>query len=417
MNPYADQVVSLLPPLWEQAGDEYLMKQTVLGILSALITSMKDESRRFHNLILPLIESSIRPESETRAYLLEDAMELWSAIIAQTPEPSPEILNLLQYLFPMFDAGSDSFRKVLDITEQYILLAPQAMLEVSSRLCGIFSNLLTGNLRREANGIITHLIELLIQMAGQIGGTTAVQRVVEILAETKVLDQVLSGLKSAYDSHQSTGPNRIYTEVDGVVETAYFAVLARILVSSPRTFVDALAASMGPFDVSIDWLLTEWFSHHENIGNPDKKKLMCLALTNLLELGVQEKILNRMQDFMTVWTDVITECMEYLEEDSEGKDSLVYNDPESLRPQGMPEASEDMRRRNVSTLLFCRVVQFNDVQRLFSDPVHRINVKNYVRSHLQQTIEVCGGLDAFRRDWLVNVDGDVLQSFAQAGIL
>ena len=348
MNPYAEQIVSLLPPLWEQAGEEYLMKQTILGILSALITSMKDESRRFHSLILPLIESSVRPESETRIYLLEDAMELWSTIIAQTPEPSADILNLLPNVFPMFDTGSDSLRKALEITEQYILLAPQAMLEASSQLCDVFSSLLAGNLRREANGIITHLVELLIQMADQMGGAAAVQRVAEILVETKFLQQVLSGLKSAYESHQTTGPNRIHAEVDGIVETDYFAVLARILVSSPGTFVDALAAATGSFDASVDWLLTEWFSHHENVGSPDQKKLMCLALTKLLELGAQARILLRLQEFMTVWTDVTAECIEYLEEGGEGKDSLVYNDPESLRPVGVPEAPEDVRRRNVS---------------------------------------------------------------------
>jgi hypothetical protein len=61
--PFADQILSLLPPLWEESGDEHLMKQAILTLLSSLINSLKQESVRYHSLILPLIQSSVHPES------------------------------------------------------------------------------------------------------------------------------------------------------------------------------------------------------------------------------------------------------------------------------------------------------------------------------------------------------------------
>jgi hypothetical protein len=60
---FSDQILSLLPPLWEESGDEHLMKQAILTLLSSLIHSLKQESARYHALILPLIQSSVHPES------------------------------------------------------------------------------------------------------------------------------------------------------------------------------------------------------------------------------------------------------------------------------------------------------------------------------------------------------------------
>lgn len=39
------------------------MKQAILNLLSGLIHSLKQDSVRYHPLILPLIESSVHPES------------------------------------------------------------------------------------------------------------------------------------------------------------------------------------------------------------------------------------------------------------------------------------------------------------------------------------------------------------------
>ena len=39
------------------------MKQAILTLLSSLITSLKQESARYHSLILPLIQGSVHPES------------------------------------------------------------------------------------------------------------------------------------------------------------------------------------------------------------------------------------------------------------------------------------------------------------------------------------------------------------------
>lgn len=389
------------------------MKQSILGILSALVSSMKAESQKYHAMIIPLIDSSVQLTSPTRVYLLEEAMDLWATILVQTSSPAPqETISLAQHLFPMYEAASDALRKALEITETYILLIPQHFLSESTHLLVPFSSLL-GATKREAIGVITRLVELLVQSAEYIGGLQAVSQLTTNLVTSQFLYTLLTGLRTAYSAHQTTGPNRASSSIDGVVETDYLSVLARLALASPSLFTSALTAAWPQenFETTISWLLAEWFSHIDNIGDPERKKLSCLALTNLLQAG-QPWILNHLQELMTVWTDTITELFEDSNDNNDlsvdggggggggGVDCLVYLDEQKLRPEG-PEAPADERRRRLS----------------FADPVHRLDVKVFLRERLQGAAAACGGQEAFEKSWVVNVDKDVLSGFGGLGVV
>ena len=395
---FADQLFGLLPPLWDQAGEEFLRKQAILAILCSLITSMKEESRRFHSTIIPLIENSVQSTSETRVYLLEDALELWSSILIQTASPaSQDIISLAQHLFPLYESGSENFRKALDITETYILLIPQHFLSESPRLLIPFAGLLD-TAKREAAGLITHIVELLIRSANYIGGSQAITPFVNDLISTNFLSSILIGLKTAYSAHQTTGPNHVNSSVDGIVETDYFGILARLALTSPTLFISALAAALpnDGIESTISWLLSEWFSHFDNISHPEKKKLSCLALTALLDTN-QPWILNRLQELMTIWTDTIGELAD---PENDGTDCLIYWDEGALKPDG-PEAPADERRRRLN----------------FADPVHRLDVKVFAREKLSGAVVACGGHKAFEAMWVANVDKEVVGAFGALGVI
>jgi hypothetical protein len=299
------------------------MKQAILTMLSRLTNAMKADSRSFHVSFLPIIQSAIEPGSDTQVYLLEDALDLWSSIIAQTPsapEPTPpELLNLLQYLLPLFTMDNDTLRKAIEITEAYLLLAPAAVLADSFRPA-ILQALaeLQGTLKPEANGIMTHLVQFIIRGAEGVGGEAAIKVLTQDLISSGFLAKVLEGLHGAWQHHQSHGPYRELPSraVDGVVETDYFSVLARIGLASPSTLLSALqSVGGGDLEKTLDWLLEEWFSHIENIGDAPNKKLMTLVLTRLLE-GGDAWMLGRLQSLMTIWTDVLAELLDGMDDRS-----------------------------------------------------------------------------------------------------
>ena len=56
-------------------------------------------------------------------------------------------------------------------------------------------------------------------------------------------------------------------------------------------------------------------------------------------------------------------------------------------------------------------------QLLFCDPVHRVNIMEFVRYCMQKMMEAAGGQAEFQQDWLVNVDKEVVEGFAKLKIM
>ncbi|KAH0536577.1 hypothetical protein FGG08_006561 [Glutinoglossum americanum] len=398
VSPYVEQIISMLPPLWAQAGEEHLLKQSILTIFIKLVESMGVESQQFHSLVLPLIKMTLEPGSETQVYLLEDALDLWEAILKRASSPPPtDLLSLAPYVFPIFETGTLTLRKALSIVESYILLAPTEML--SNQMRGVmftsFASIF-GTLKPEANGIVAHLVEIVVRAADSLGGEQAVEIVGSGLVESGFLAKLHIGLRGSWEAHQTTGPKSKHPPIDGVVETDYFNVLARLALTSTRIFVTVLQAvetSLGQsFEGTMEWLLTEWFSHFGNIGHPIQRKLNCMALTRLLETN-QKWILGRMQDLMTVWTDVLIEVVD------NGVDCLVWSSERHAGHDDM-ETPEDARLRELT----------------ITDATRKINVKDFIKHHLQQAIMNCGGQEAFHSEWLINVDRDVVNDFSKLDI-
>nr|POE62836.1 importin-11 [Quercus suber] len=411
ISPFAERIVGLLPPLWEASGDEHLMKQAILTILARLVNAMKSSSLPLHSMVFPIIKGAVEPGSETQVYLLDDAMELWAAILVQTPAPaSSDLLQLVPYLFPIFELGSDNLRKALEIAQSYMMLAPSHMLSENIRttLFTYLSNLF-GSLRPEANGLVCNLIEYTLRAAQIMGGENAVAQTARDLLHTGLLGRLLEGLRGSWTAHCTTGPLAQTALVDGIVETDYFSILARFILGSDlTTFCQSCISAAPPTEnnsapadlsMTMKWLLEEWFSHFENIGDPGRRKLMCLALTKLLQTN-QPFILLNLQLLMTTWTDVVTELREDATHPS--GDSLVYSlDAGADASEDASRTPEDDRKREYSQ----------------KDEIHSVPLPQWVQMHLQQTVAACGGDERFREEWLVNVDQDVLKAFGALRIL
>lgn len=350
---------------------------------------------------------------ESLVYLLDEALDLWSSIIMQTPAPaSPEILSLLPALFPIFEAATDSVPQALQIAESYIILAPQEVLSDRVRLpmLASFETLLKSTTRQRL-GTVPRLVELMIRGADTVdGGSENTYNVISrSLIDSSFLASLLEGLHSAHEASQTTGPNRKSTSVYGVVETDYLSVLARLALANPKIFASAVTATTGTSEeTTLSWILTEWFSHYDNIGSVNQKKLHALALTQLLYMNGPDTqpppyILNHLQSYLSVWTDIVTELAEGADADpshpSAGDYLIFWNQtqPGKFEENEPPETE---RRRHWDT----------------SDVIHNINIRDFVRTRLHSLIVGCGGEQPFQEGWLVNVDREVVAAFGALGL-
>jgi hypothetical protein len=336
---------------------------------------------------------------EIREFLLEEALELWASVLLVSPSPaSQDVLALAEYIFPVLDDGTINLRKGIEITESYILLAPRQMLdnEMRQRLFAGLAELL-GKVKREANGLITHVVEIMIQEAHALAGEQAIQVIADSLMQTGFVAKVCVDLRESWDARQTTGPNKVYPSIDGVVETDYLSVFARLSVCSPLVLtkvIESVGTQRGEtFETCAGWILGEWFAHFEAVADPTSQKLHCLGLTRLLELvgrGDSSWVLGKLQDYMVIWTDVVAELQDV---GGLGSDYLVLRPREEWETT-TPDSAESVRRRELEEV----------------DPVRKVNLPQFVRSTME-TVSQTIGEQAFQQEWLDRVDKDIVAGF------
>ncbi|RMZ79272.1 hypothetical protein DV737_g3487, partial [Chaetothyriales sp. CBS 132003] len=412
IEPYADGIMSMLPPLWAESGEEHLMKQAILTMITAIVNSLGKRSYSYHSPILPLIHDSIQPKSESIVYLLEEALELWAAVLTQTPSdnppPSKELLSLTGDLLPLLDMGSEHLRQVFELTESYTILSPSTILAptfLGPLLASMKALLpvLASSRARDAS-LAPHVLENLaatLSVTCYFTPDTSAQAIEHLLTSmlhSGYLSALLEIIKAAYDYHQDPRPNRKPPEVIGPAETSLFTMLSRLALAAPSLFIEAIAAT----GQSVDWLITEWLAHFDSIGDILRKKLCTLAVTALLTATTPAPVfmLDNLQSLLTTWTDVITELAHDATEEARG-DYLYYARP-ATEPEWPDATPDDGRKRVVSN----------------EDPIYATNIRLFVAEKLQQTMQTWpGGVEAFELEWLSRIDAAVLKAFVDLKIL
>ncbi|KAJ5894104.1 hypothetical protein N7495_005795 [Penicillium taxi] len=413
--PYSDQVISFLPTLWDESVDEILLRQGILNLMAALIHSLKENSARYHSLLLPLVKTSLDPNSPTFEDFVFDTLELWSALAMQSPSPaSPELLAGLPAVIPIIERGAECTPVAIQVVESYVLLAPKEILGDEIRLPLLRALGETLTFKSEVNpGAVTRIVQKMIRGAETIdGGSEAIYGIIsKSLIDSGFLRSILQGLYSAHQASQTTGPNRKKSEISGIVEGHYFSVLARLALANPSIFAAAVAAATeSTEEQTLDWILSEWFFHFDSVGSISERKLHALGLTQLFNLrgpsnGPPNFILNRLQSYLTVWTDIIVELAEGCT-GHPSADYLVHWDSSD------PETAVAQNVETIVTPQNARETEWSN-----SDPVHCLPMRDFVRERLSQAIIACGGAQRFQEEWLVNVDAEVSAAFGALGLI
>jgi hypothetical protein len=398
VSQFGDAIMAILPKVWESAAsEEYMIKQSVLAIMSALVSSMRVESQRYQGAIIPLLREAMNPESALHLHLIEESVDLWKAILVQSSPPlNPDLIQMVQLALPLLEYESEVANQCLDIVKDYILLAPQDILSDALRrptLAALAKTL--DSKSREQSQVGAKSIELVIRVAEEFGGVQGVSLVVQDLLEIDVLRTVLEGLHSAWESNQTTGPNRKPSKINTTKETDYFALLARIALADPALLVTMLTSFGSPIDQVWSWLGTQWFANFDCMGDAQREKLSCLALTRLWELPnpMQELVLARLQDYLSMWTSVVTELADDASGEALGsRDCLVWSTEVARYEYDTPR---DVTERELAT----------------KDPVHRVVTFEFVKARLADMVQRVGGEQAFEANWAVNVDREVLTGF------
>ncbi|KAH8899255.1 importin-beta domain-containing protein [Thozetella sp. PMI_491] len=404
VSQFGDAIMATLPNLWESAGsEEYMMKQSILAITSALVMAMRVESQRYQSFMVPLLMEAMNPESALHLHLIEESVELWKSIQLQSVPPlSAELVQLVELALPLLEYETEVANSCLEIVKNYIILAPEAMLSDGRRQAIMVALMRTLDSRSRGQVQLgTKSIELLLQVAQELGGQDGVSVLVQDMLQLGLLAKIMEGLHSAWEASQSTGPNRKTRRINSLTETDYFALLARIALAGPNVFATMLA-SFSPggndFGPAWAWLSTEWFASFDAMAELERQKLSCLALTRLCELPnpMQDLVLGKLQDLLSMWTMIVSELTVGAEDS--GRDNLVWTELASSEY----DTPLDVREREFAA----------------KDPVHTVVTFDFVMEHVRDLVQRSGGEAVFEANWAVNVDKEVLAGFqklSQAG--
>ena len=83
VEPFAERVINIIPPLWEATGEEHIFKQAILVVLTKIVNAMKDKSTRYHSIVLPLVKFGV--ESGTVRPLFKNFSFQWGKTKSYLP--------------------------------------------------------------------------------------------------------------------------------------------------------------------------------------------------------------------------------------------------------------------------------------------------------------------------------------------
>lgn len=351
--PHAEKIASLLPPLWQWAGDgENLLKTSIVIMLTKLTKSLGAESFHLHYLNVPVIAHSVDSASPSVVYLLEDGLELWSTTVHFAVEMGDGLDQLAPYLVNLLTIGSENLKTVVRLVNSYLLLSADFFVQNYGK--ALFENLglILNELRSEAVGSVMQVVESVVQL-------TSPPLYQANLVSSGLFRSIVSPV---FDASESTY-SQLYC----------LAALSRLAIQDSTFFMAAIAAAFEADAAEIlHKLIGNWCQKLDNMSRLRDQKLTCLAWAHLLATppchpnagALMRPIYDHLGEFVAGWTGVLNEVNE-----SEAGDALAYhqeNNSESDSTCSDKPTPEAQRKE----------------QAMERDPVHCMPLQSTIRAKL-----------------------------------
>ncbi|KAK9479891.1 armadillo-type protein [Lipomyces japonicus] len=293
--PFADEIMGILPVLWDQSGEEHMLKGAILQALTNIIRAVGRESSKFHSRYTNLITTISDPTSDMHLYLMEDALELWQVTVEKTPVVTEEILSLLPVLLKSLDQATDNLKIELAILEAYVLLTPAYVVKNYGQVVFSILTSFIGNLKVEANYTVTHIIELFIE-------AVPMQDYISDFVSTRLLLRMTDAI---FDPHESS-----------INVTRFLTIYSRLAILDIQViiqFID-IYSTQRPSHADgrsyLGLLLDVWTEKIENMGHPRARKLTALALDSFLHSQItngREEVVSRAEKLARAKEDILAE--------------------------------------------------------------------------------------------------------------
>ncbi|XP_069360419.1 importin-11-like [Maniola hyperantus] len=161
----ASALFAALPALALHAGHHHMLRAAALAALVHLVKALGECSPNVRPWVLNVINESTKLSEPAHVYLLEDALELWLAIIETSPTADPALLQLAHNLYPILEPSTEHLRVVVYIMQAYALLCPEEFFSGAGAKCMTVLDDMLSDLRTEAVITVLKMAEICISVS------------------------------------------------------------------------------------------------------------------------------------------------------------------------------------------------------------------------------------------------------------
>ncbi|KTW32847.1 hypothetical protein PNEG_04338 [Pneumocystis murina B123] len=347
ISPYIQSIVDILPSLWENSEEGHLIKAIIIVTLTKLIKSLREESEKYHPLVIQLIKYSIGSSLNAYIYLMEDSLELWHVLLQETQNSSFQVLSLIPLAITCLDYETGN----------------EFMKFHSLQFLTKLSNLL-GESRFDVFYIIIKVLDLTLQ-------TTSINLYSDELIKSGFIFKILESI--------------IINQEPKSITIQYFSLISRICLQDPSIIFDFLAKFSFQQDVLtneeiINNFLNTWISIFDNIGNPKYRKLNVMGITSLLITNNPYVLIN-IKPLINIWSETLSE----IKENKEG-DALIYWNTQDEENDLDTTNNPEMIRRQ---------------QLIKQDPIHTTHLETYIHQFFFSCVEKNNGIEQFKINYQI----------------
>ncbi|XP_013780751.1 importin-11-like [Limulus polyphemus] len=373
IRPHAAALVRYLPHLWDMSSHHNMLRCAIISTLVHLVQGLGTLSEKLQSFLLPVIAHSTDVNEPPHVYLLEDGLDLWWAVIENSPGSSPDLLQLAGSIFPLLELGSENLRTCLHIVQGYILLAPQEFLQnYGQNLVSSCCSMIT-DIRPEGMVLVMRCVEVVLRVFPEEGSDLF----------HPLLSTVLSSL--------------LQNEDFPMVASMYLSLLARVILHNQRVFAKLLqdkASEKGQqTEEVLSSMLDIWLEKMPLVHPVERRKLLGLALTSMITSNVVV-IHDRFCGLLLAVNEVLNDIIRT--DDPEAMiDSLVLTNSDELHQDHDEETEHDKRKRELS----------------IHDPVHTVALREYLCTQMN-AIQQSLGQSTFEQ-LMSTVDAETLQQLKE----
>ncbi|KAJ8961664.1 hypothetical protein NQ318_021262 [Aromia moschata] len=373
IQPQSESLVQYLPHLWQESEDHNMLRCAIVATLVQLVKAMGGVKSELNPFLLPIIQLGTDTTQNAIVYLLEDSLDLWLTVLEYSTSMTNELMQLFNNMLSLLDYSTENLRQCLVICLVHLLLAPELVMRThGSQIIQVCDGLMA-DLKNEGIVMLMRLVETFIRAAPVLGTETVMP----------ILPRIFQ---------------KIYVGEDyPMVMTMYLCILSRVLLSSHDIFtrvLNNLAQAHNETDeATLSKVIDVWLDKMRNVSQLDQRKLLGLALTNLLTTQ-SKPVLER---FRLIMLHILESLNDITKSEDNGTmiDSLVLSEGQSPSHfdedgDGYYETDHDQRKK----------------QLVLSDPVHTVVLKDYLQSQMYQLRNQVG-LQQYQQ-LLQSVDADTV---------